>query len=267
MSSGFAAWAGSALVKQPERFGRRAQHEGMGLLRAQPLDRMVDGLDAGRQHQVHRRGERRRRIEHDDARHDQAMAEAFLDAMPRVADAGEGVELGRRQRGRHGDHADGVGRRPDRLGGRRGAFLRLAGAIEVESLDGHRALPQRDQHHLRGVDHRAAADGDDEIGADFARELCAFDHAGPRRMGGDAGIDSDIAVAQIADDVGQQRALRHRSRGRDEHAFRAQPLGFGAQRRPRRLAVDDALDVLMAVNSAEHGRSLRRSEASARITT
>ena len=220
----------------------------MGLLRAQPFDRMVDGLDAGRQHQVHRRGERRRRIEHDDARHDQAMAEAFLDAMPRVADAGERIELRRRQRGRDSDHADGVGGRPDRLGGRRRAFLRLAGAIEIESLDGHRALPQRNQHDLRGVDHRAAADGDYEIGANFARELCPLDHAGPRRMGGDTGIDSDIAIAEIADDVSQQRALRHRLRGGDEDAFRPQCARFIAQRRP--AAAFNTLSMLESVNSS-----------------
>ena len=72
--------------------------------------------------------QRRGRIEHDHPRHDQAMAEALLDALARIGDAGEGVELGGRQGRRHGDHADRIGRRLDRLRRRRRALLRPAGA-------------------------------------------------------------------------------------------------------------------------------------------
>ncbi len=44
-------------------------------------------------------------------------------------------------------------------------LLRPARAIKVEILDRGRVLPQRDQHHLGGVDRRAAADRDDQVGA------------------------------------------------------------------------------------------------------
>ena len=130
--------------QQLQRLGRGADSEGVGLLRAQPLDGMVDSLQSGRQHEIHRRRERRRRIEHDHPRHDQAVAKAFLDAVARVADAGEGVELRRRERGRHGDHAHRIGRRLDRLRRRGGALLGPTGAIKIEILDPCRVLPQRD---------------------------------------------------------------------------------------------------------------------------
>jgi len=76
-------------------------------------------------------------------------------------------------------------------------------------------------------------------------------------MGGDAGINARIAIAQLSDHVGQQRALRHRPGGGDEHPVGAQPLGFGAQRRARRPAIDHALDVLMSVDAVQHGCLLR----------
>ena len=72
-----------------------------------------------------------------------------------------------------------------------------------------------------------------------------------------AGIDAGIAIAQLADHVGQQRALRHRPGRRDEHPARAQPLGLGAQRRPGRPAIDHALDVLMSMDAVQHGCLLR----------
>ncbi len=71
-------------------------------------------------------------------------------------------------------------------------------------------------------------------------------------MRDDAGIDAGIKIAQIGHDAGQQGALRHRLRGGEEDALRTQPLGFGADRRPRGLAINDALDVLMSVNAVEH---------------
>ena len=84
-------------------------------------------------------------------------------------------------------------------------------------------------------------------------------------MGGDAGIDAGIAVAEIADDVGQQRALRHRLGRRDEDTLGAQPLGLGPQRRARRLAVDHPLDVLVAVNAVQHGRKSPAADIDAAI--
>src|SRR5258708_22694389 len=161
-----------------------------------------------------------------------------------------------RQRRWHGDHAHRVGGRLDRLRGRRRALPGPAGAIEVEIVDRRRSLPQRDQHHFGGVDHRAAAHRHDQISLGLARQRRAFDDAGPRRVRRDAGIDPGVAVAQLADDLGPDRALRHRFRGRHEHAMRAQPLSLGPERGPCRLAVDDALDLLVAVDAAQHGSIL-----------
>jgi hypothetical protein len=76
-------------------------------------------------------------------------------------------------------------------------------------------------------------------------------------VGGDAGIDAGIAVAELLDDVGQQRALRHRLGRGDEHALGAQPLGLGPHSGSRRPAINHALDVLMSVYAVQHGRLLR----------
>ena len=75
-------------------------------------------------------------------------------------------------------------------------------------------------------------------------------------MRGDTGIDAGVAIAELADDIGQERALRYRFRGRHEDAMCAQPLGLGPERRTRRLAVDDALNVLVTVDAAQHGSFL-----------
>ena len=233
--------------------GCGAQHEGMSLLRTQALDRVVNRLQPGRQHEVHRRRESCGRIQHDDPRHDQPVAEAFLDAFARIGDAGEGIELGSRQRGRYGDHADSIGRRPDRLRRRRGSFLRFTGAIGVQVVDRLHVLPERDQDRLGGIDHRTATDRHDQIGTGLARHLSTLDDARPRRVRGNASVGTGVQLAEIVDHRRQQRALRHRLRGGDEHLLRAQPLGLGAQRNARWPAIDDALDVLMSVDAVQHG--------------
>src|SRR2546423_1890489 len=71
-------------------------------------------------------------------------------------------------------------------------------------------------------------------------------------MRGDARIDAGIAIAEIADHVGEQRALGHRLRRRQEHPLGVQPLRLGAQSRPGWPAIHDPLDVLMSVYAVQH---------------
>ena len=128
----------------------------MRLARADALDAMIDGADAGRQPQPFRRVRAEPGIEDHRARHQQRMAQRFLDLGLLVGDAGRGGELAAGNRRRHADLAH----------GRRGELRRSAatGPDPVDVFGIADIVGEAKLHRLGAVGDRTAADRDDEIG-------------------------------------------------------------------------------------------------------
>ena len=128
----------------------------MGLPRADALDTMVDGADAGRQKQPFGRVHGDGGIEDRGARHHQFMAQHFLDLGARVGDAGDGAEFAAGNRRGHADlaHRRRVHRRCD-------AFV---DSNSFDILDRANVVGETKLHGLGAVGDRAAAYRDDKIG-------------------------------------------------------------------------------------------------------
>ena len=92
-SLGSAFTRGSACVSIESPFKRLGIGVRMRLARAQALDAMVDGADAGRKPQPFGRVQGHGGIEDHGARHHQIMAQHFLDLGALVGDAGQRAEL------------------------------------------------------------------------------------------------------------------------------------------------------------------------------
>jgi hypothetical protein len=142
--------------------------------RAQAFDAVVDGADAGRQKQPFRRVHGDGGIEDRRARHHQRVRQSLFDLGMFIGDPGNGAELAAGNRGGHTD-----------LAHRWWIQLRdatLVGTDPVDILDASDIVGEADLHRLGAVGDRAAADGDDEIGARGAGLLGRRDHGGARRM-------------------------------------------------------------------------------------
>ena len=128
----------------------------VGLARADALDAMVDGADAGRQKQPFRRVHGKRRIEDHRARNGQAMRQHLLHFRRLVGDAGDRGKLAAGDRGRHADlpHRRRVHRRRDAT----------AGADPFDAVDVADIVGEAKLHRLGAVGDRAAADGHDQVG-------------------------------------------------------------------------------------------------------
>ena len=126
------------------------------LARADALDAMIDGADSGRKPQPFRRVHAEPGIEDHRARHQQRMAQRFLDLGLLVGDASRGGELAAGNRRRHAD-----------LAHRRRGELRRSAATGPDPVDVVRIadiVGEAELHRLGAVGDRTAADGNDEIG-------------------------------------------------------------------------------------------------------
>ena len=121
------------------------------------------------------------------------MAEALLDVLPGVGAAGASRELAGGQGGRDRDHPHSG--RLDR-GTRARAVGRDAGAEIVELFGCRDAVAEAEADHLRRVGDRAAAQGDDQIGAGLVRHIGRGDDIGARRVRGDLGADPGKTISQ-----------------------------------------------------------------------
>ena len=146
----------------------------MRLARADALDAMIDGADSGREPQPFRRVHAEPGIEDHRARHQQRMAQRFLDLGLLVGDAGRGGELAAGNRRRHADLAH----------RRRGELRRSAatGPDPVDVVGIADVVGEAKLHRLGAVGDRTAADRDDEIGIRGAGLFAGGDDRGARRM-------------------------------------------------------------------------------------
>ena len=166
-------------ARQRLRQHRQALHrlgvgKGMRFARAQALDAMVDGADAGRKPQPFRRVHGHGGIEDRRARHHEVMAHHFLDLAALLGDAGDRAELAAGNRGRHADLAHGR-----RIHWRRDAPGR---PDPVDVVGGANVIGKAKLHRLGAVRDRAAADRDDEVGAGAARLLGGGNDGRARRV-------------------------------------------------------------------------------------
>ena len=184
------------------------------------------------------------------------MAEALLEVARRVGAAGAGGELARRQSRRDRDHAHAG--RLDRRALRR-AVGSDPGAEGVELLRLGDAVAEAEADHLGRVGDRAAAQGDDQVGAGLARRVRRRDDIGARRMRANLGADPGKAVAQHLpqplDEIGlaRERAARHHKdrTGIEAVDLMRQRFGIGG-------AEDNAFHVREAIGAAQHWLSPRK---------
>jgi hypothetical protein len=98
------------------------------------------------------------------------------------------------------------------------------------------------QRHLGGIDHRAAADGDDEIRGRLARGAHRGVYRSARRMGAHLRQQADAARAERVADAAEKLLLACKRRvAQHKHAPRTAALGFRRHRLRGGLAKDDAL--------------------------
>ena len=164
----------------------------MRLARADALDAMVDGANAGRQKQPFRRVRSKLWIEDHRARDRQRMTHHLLHFGGLVGDPGAGAEVAAGDRGRRADlaHDGGIHRR------RRA----LDGPDLVDAFDGADIVGKAKLDGLGAVGDRAAADGDDQVGVGGAGLLGCGDHRRARRMRRHRVEGGGMARAQSAAD-------------------------------------------------------------------
>ena len=239
VQSGVQVGAVAGVARQRAAQQRQCAHAGgvdqrLGVDRAQRLDRMVDGADAGRQPQPVRRVHGDAGVEDHRRGAYEGAGVSLLGAEPCVGAAAQVAELGARQRGGHGDLAAG-----------RGAGLRhhpaAVGAHPhmpvVELLDAGQVLGQCHQCHLDGVDHGAAAYADDQVGAGRAHCLRQRDHGLARGVLYALVEQPDHPRRDARDRLGDGIGLAvQRAAGDDEDALRAAQLGLAVQGVGRRQA-------------------------------
>ncbi len=181
-----------ALGEKVEAFGGNGVAHGRAFEIAKLFDRVVDGFHAGGRPEAERGCERQGRIEDDGAGREVGVGEAFLHIVFAVSDPGVGRELGCGKRCGDCDGADAGGdlagvfavlAAPHAVG------RKLAGFVEIG--------PETELDQLGCIDHRAAAQGDEEIGFCFSRSKGAGDDIGSRRVGGDGAEGSDAQRAEI----------------------------------------------------------------------
>ena len=176
---GVARVAGQRAAQQLQRAHAGGVDQRLGVDRAQRLHRMVDRAHAGGQPQPGRRVQGDARVEDDGGRADEGAGVALFGAEAGVGAAAQVAELGARQGGRHRNLAAG---RPAWLRRHAAAIGRHAQVPVVQLLDAGEALGQRHQRHLHGVDHRAAADADHQVGLRRTQRLRQRNHAVARRV-------------------------------------------------------------------------------------
>ena len=156
-------------------------------------------------------------IEDHRARHQQRMAQRFLDLGLLVGDAGRGGELAAGNRRRHADLAH----------RRRGELRRSAapGPDPVDVVGVADIVGEAKLDRLGAVGDRTAADGHDEVGLGGAGLVCRGNDRRARRMRRHRVEGADAArpqrAANVLDLIGfaVERAADHQ-----EGAFRAQPV-------------------------------------------
>ena len=178
------------------------------------------------------------------------MAEALLEVTPGVGAAGPGGELAGRQGGRDRDHAH--PRRLDRrspqsaIGGDRGAEV-------VELLGGGDAVAEAEPDHLGRVGDRAAAQGDDQIGAGLARHIGCGDDIAARRMRADPGEEPGKAVAERLPQPLDEAALPRQGAARQhKDGAGVEPVDLLRQRLGEGRAEDHILHLRKAVGAGQH---------------
>src|SRR5258705_6672373 len=128
----------------------------MRLVRADALDAMVDGADAGREKQPFRRVHGDEGIEDRGTRYHKLMPQHLLDPGALVGDAGDVTELAAGDRGGHADLAH------ERRLHRRG--LALAAPDRVDALDGSDIVREANLPPLGAFPDRTTPPPDAEIG-------------------------------------------------------------------------------------------------------
>ncbi len=187
------------------------------LARADALDAMVDGADAGRQEQPVRRVHREFRIEDGGAWHHQRMAQHLLLPLGLVGDACDRGEFAAGDRGRHADLPN---CRRIHLG--RDA---ATGADGVDAVGCGDIVGEAELHRFGTIRDRAAADGDDQVGLGIARLLGCRDDRGARRMRRHPVEDADAAGPErLADSFDLIGLAVQCARDHQEGALRAQPV-------------------------------------------
>lgn len=162
-----------------------------------------------------------------------------------VGDACDRAELAAGDRGRHADLTHG---RRRHLG--RDALVHADTLDAVDIVD---AVGEAELHRLGAVGDRAAAHGDDQVGARFARRIGGGDHRlarGVRRHGIE---DARAICAQGLFDLGDFVGLPvERARDHQEGAARPQPVHLGDHGLGRGVAEHDFLDRAVNDTSLVH---------------
>ena len=231
----------------------RLQREGIGERmrpdRAPALDRVIHRAHAGREHQFHRRFERRRRIEYCGKGRHPGMGERELDLAFDVGDPCAVAEFGGGQGRRHRRHAHPVGVE------RRQAWRATLRCQRRERIDVAYSAPQCEQDGLGRIGHRAAADGEQMVRLDLARDLGTGDYGFTRRMGAYRGEPAHAAIAQSRGHVPDQPAVRERVRGEQQHALCTDAFDLFTDGFGRRLAVYHAFLRRPLHGACQHARS------------
>ena len=128
---------------------------------------------------------------------------------------------------------------------------------EIVELFGRRdIIAEAQPDHLCRIGHRAAAQGDDQIGTCLARHIGGSDDIVARRMRADLGAEAGKAVAehlpQPLDEIGLARQGAARQ---DEDGAGVEPVDLLRQRFDIRLAENDAFHLRKAIDAAQHRRT------------
>lgn len=217
----------------------------MGLTRADRLDTVVEGADAGREEQPFRRVHRDGGIEDGRARHRERMPQHLLHMSAEVGHARNRRELAAGNRGRHADLTHGW-----RGHLRRNALMHADALDAVDVVD---AVGETELHGLGAVSDRAPANGDDQVGARLSRRMSGCDHRLARRVCGHGIEQPGAARAERLHDFCDLVGLTvQRARDHQEGATRPQPIHLADDGFSCRMAEHDLLNRAVNDTSLMH---------------
>ena len=201
--------AGQRPAQEPQSLKRKAFRDGVGARGAIRLHRVVDCSDSRGKKQPLRGCNRRGRVEDHGPRREQPVADPLLGLGARVGNAGDRGEFRGGQRGRHGDHADRIGRRH--------RWPRVGPDIRVYLVRRLKSEPQAQLNRLGGIDHRAAADRYQHIGCRSPHLRRGGNHVRPRAVRTDLNAGSSVLCTECRDHPLERPVFKARQRPGADH--------------------------------------------------